>query len=93
MLSGSRQLLRAGRLRRPQPPLCNGPGRLLLACGQFTFREVPRRGGGIDTSSPLTPAAPLALPLGELSPQVTERAKIPSAACGGGREGILALLF
>ena len=36
-------------LEEEKPPLCNGPGRHLLAYGQFTFREVARqsRDGGI----------------------------------------------
>ena len=80
-------------MQRPKPPLCNGPGRLLLACGQFTFGEVARRGGGIAAPSPLSASSPLALPLGELSAQRTERAKFATAASGRGRERILAPLF
>ena len=39
------------------------------------------------------PPSPLALPLGELSPQATERAKFATAASGRERERILAQLF
>ena len=39
-----------------QPPLCNGPGRLLLPFGQFTFGEVARRSrdGGVDRTRAVT---------------------------------------